>query len=73
MIQNNQLKTRLLTVNQFVAEHSFASNGGIRFLLFNSKNNGMEKAGVIKRLGRRIIIDENKFFAWVESQNQGGC
>jgi hypothetical protein len=64
--------TKLLTVNQFVVEHPFASNDGIRFLIFNSKNNGMAKAGVIKRIGRKVLIDEGKFFAWVESQNEGG-
>ncbi len=71
--QANQPKTRLLTVNQFVSEHSFATNGGIRFLLFNSKNNGMNKAGVVKRIGRRVLLDEKKFFEWVEAQNAGGA
>ncbi len=70
---NYKIPTRLQTVNQFVLEHPFVSNGGMRFLIFNAKTNGMEKAGVIKRLGRKILIDENAFFAWVETQNEGGC
>jgi hypothetical protein len=65
--QTNQLK--LLTINQFVENHSFATHGGLRHLIFNATNNGFHK--VIKRIGKRVLIDENQFFAWVESQNEG--
>jgi hypothetical protein len=69
MTQSNISKPRLLTVNQFLEEHNFLSHGGLRFLLFNSQKNGLEKA--IKRLGRKILIDEQKFFEWVNEQNGG--
>ena len=61
-----------LTVNQFTATHKAFTKGGIRALIFNENSNGLAKAGAIVRIGRKVLIDETKFFAWVESQNQGG-
>jgi hypothetical protein len=69
MQNQNISKPRLLTVAQFVEEHNFLSHGGARYLIFNSKTNGLEKA--IKRIGRKILIDEQKFFEWVNEQNGG--
>lgn len=62
----------LSTVNQFTEEHKAFTKGGIRALIFNENNNGLAKAGAVVRIGRKVLIDEAKFFAWVESQNQGG-
>jgi hypothetical protein len=56
----------LLTVNQFVATHKAFTSGGIRALIFNENSNGLAKVGVIIRLGRKVLINEEKFFAWVE-------
>ena len=67
--ETNYLETRLLTVAQFVEEHKFATHGGLRHVIFNSENNGFKK--VIKRLGRRVLIDENAFFEWVNEQSGG--
>ena len=57
--ETNNLKTRLLTINQFLSEHPFNTNGGLRALIFNGKSTGFDR------------IDENAFFAWVEEQNSG--
>lgn len=57
----------LFTVSQFVERHSFVSNGGLRFQIFNARQNGLEEAGAILRMGRRILIDEKKYFAWIDS------
>ena len=67
--ETNHLKTRLLTINQFIENHPFNTHGGIRFLIFNAETNGFKK--VIKRIGRKVLIDENAFFAWVEEMNGG--
>jgi hypothetical protein len=56
----------LLTVNQFVATHKAFTSGGIRALIFNENSNGLAKVGVVIRLGRKVLINEEKFFAWVE-------
>ena len=51
-----------LTVSQFIKKHPFISNGGLRFQIFNAKNNGLEKAGAIVRMGRRVLVNEGNYF-----------
>ena len=60
----------LLTVNQFTERHPFATQGGLRFQIFNAKENGLEKSGALVRLGRRVLIDEAKYFDWIENQQK---
>lgn len=59
---------RLLTVSQFVEKHSWATKGGLRALLFNRKKNGLDAAVV--RLGRKLLLDEEQFFQWLESRGR---
>ena len=59
-----------LTVNQFTAKHAAFNTGGVRSIIFNANTNGLAKSGAIIRIGRKILIDENKFFAWVQSQQK---
>lgn len=70
---------RLLTVKQFARKHEAFTEGSLRFQIFNSKprktsfgqiaSNGLDVALV--RLGRKVLIDEAKFFNWIDAQ-QGG-
>lgn len=60
--------TRLLTVSQFVEKHSWATKGGLRGLLFNRRKNGLDAAVV--RLGRKLLLDEEQFFQWLESRGR---
>lgn len=60
------------TVNQFADEHKAFTRGGLRALIFNEKTNGLAKSGAIVRMGRKILIDERKFLAWVAGQSKGG-
>ena len=57
----------LFTVRQFTEKHPFISESGLRYHIFNAKTNGLDMAGAIVRLGRRVLIDEQNFFAWIES------
>ena len=59
----------LSTVNQFIDAHKAFTAGGLRALIFNEASNGLKKAGAIVRIGRRVLINEELFFAWVQ---QGG-
>ena len=59
---------RLSTIPQFVERHSFATHGGLRHLVFNAQTNGF--SNVIQRMGRRILIDEDAFFSWLEEKNK---
>ncbi len=60
----------LSTVNQFTKKQPAFTLGGLRSLIFNEHQNGLAKSGAIIRIGRKVLIDDAKFFAWVESQNQ---
>lgn len=60
----------LSTVNQFTEKHPAFTTGGLRALIFNEQLNNLAKSGAIVRIGRKVLIDEAKFFAWVESQNK---
>jgi hypothetical protein len=60
-----------LTVNQFADKHPAFTKGGLRALIFNGNTNNLAKSGAVVRIGRKVLIDETKFFNWVELQNQG--
>ena len=57
------------TVRQFITRHSAFTHGGMRALIFNEHKNGLAKSGAILRIGRKVLIDEFRFFQWVQSQN----
>lgn len=59
---------QLRTVDQFCQEHPAFTPGGMRWLLFHRQNNGLESAVV--RVGRKVFIDVERFFAWVDTQNR---
>ena len=40
----------------------------LNMLVFRSKTNGLEKA--IRRVGRKILISEDLFIAWLESKGK---
>jgi len=60
----------LLTIKQFSGKHPAFPEGGLRFRIFNADKNGMADAGVIIRNGRRVLIDEERFFGWLEAKNK---
>ena len=55
----------LLTVAQFTKKHEAFPEGGIRHQIFHENENGLAEAGAIIRVGRKVLIDEAKFFDWV--------
>ena len=61
----------LHTVAEFAQRHSFLTEGGLRFQIFNAENNGLAESGAIVRLGRRVLLDEPKYFGWIKGQQKG--
>ena len=69
-----------LTVNQFSCENPAFSPSALRNLIFKADErvstngviagNGLSQAGAIIRIGRKVLINEPKFYAWVESHNR---
>jgi hypothetical protein len=54
------------TVQQFPTKYPAFTKGGLRHLIFNEEKNGLKASGAIIRMGRKVLIHEDKFFAWVE-------
>jgi hypothetical protein len=61
---------KLFTVRQFAENNPAFSEASLRWQIFNADKNGLEKSGVILRNGRRILIDGDKYFSWLQSQQR---
>jgi hypothetical protein len=61
---------RLIPLTQWPQHHPWPPIGGLRHLVFFSKTNGFDR--VVRRVGRRVLIDEAEFFRWVEERQHGG-
>ncbi|CAN7266616.1 hypothetical protein LJR038_003075 [Acidovorax sp. LjRoot38] len=58
--------TRLIPLTDWNLHHAWPPIGGLRHLVFFEKTNGFHQ--VVRRVGRRVLIDEAAFFAWVDSK-----
>ena len=58
----------LKTVSQFSKEYPAFPEAGLRDKIFKQKTNGLE--GCFPKLGRRIYVDVDKFFAAIERLNK---
>jgi hypothetical protein len=74
---------RIFTLKAFAERHaSFLTLPAITNQVFKAKTrkstkgeipgNGLEEAGAIVRLAGRVLIDEDRYFAWVDAQQEGG-
>ena len=71
----------LIPVTDWPNHYSWPPVGGLRHLIHHATTrhsskgaiagNGLIEAGAIVRCGRRVLINPEKFFAWVDAQ-QGG-
>ena len=59
---------RLYTIRQFAESVPAFSEASIRWMVFNSKSNGLADSGAILRNGRRVLIDGEKFSTWLKSR-----
>jgi hypothetical protein len=60
-------RSRLIPLTKWNAFHEWPPQGGLRHLVFNANANGFDK--VVRRCGKRVLIDESAFFQWVDAQN----
>lgn len=67
-IDTTQSSTRLIPASDWCKYHPWPTIGGLRHLIFFANTNGFEVA--IRRVGRRVLIDEKKFFEFIEKQNK---
>lgn len=79
ILQMNESQTStatFLTVRQFAEKHQAFPQGSLRNLIFKAsprhssqgqiEGNGLETALI--RIGRKVLINEARFFEWVEKQ-----
>jgi len=57
---------RLIPLTTWPSLHNYPPLGQLRALVFNAKQNGFERC--IRRIGKRFLIDEAEYFAWVDEQ-----
>jgi hypothetical protein len=60
--------SRLIPLTDWSKYHVYPPVGGLRHLVFHSDENGFHK--VVKRIGRRVLIDETAYFEWVKEKNE---
>jgi hypothetical protein len=60
---------KLKTVKQFSIDNPAFSEASIRWQVFNEGSNGLKESGAIVRMGRRVLVDEDRWFQWLDSQN----
>lgn len=68
----------LLTVRQFSDKHPAWSQSALRNLIFQAQTRkssrgeipGNGLAPAIVRVGGKVLIDEDRFFAWVDAQQE---
>lgn len=65
-IQTKEPEKLFLTVRQLAERQPSFNESSIRYLIFHSETNGLDKA--IKRIGRKVLFDYDKFIQWVEKQ-----
>ena len=59
-------RTRLIPATRWPDHHPWPPIGGLRHLIFNAEKNGF--GAVIRRCGRRVLVDEAAFFEWASAQ-----
>ena len=70
---------KYLTVQQFSLNNPAFTQASLRNLIFKSnrrqstqgiiKGNGLIESGAVVRIGRKVLIHEERFFHWIESHN----
>lgn len=77
---STELRRVVLTVRQFNQRNPAFSESALRNLIFKADErqgangpipaNGLIEAGALIRIGRKVLIDEARFFEWVEAQQK---
>lgn len=70
-MSNIEHQKKYIPLTAWGVHHPWPPLGGLRHLVFNAKSNGFDT--VIRRVGKRILIDEQAFFSWLDQQNNQGA
>lgn len=61
-----ETNARLIPLTAWPNYHAWPPIGGLRHLVFHAESTGFNK--VIRRIGRRVLVDEIAFFDWANNQ-----
>jgi hypothetical protein len=77
-IQSLPLARVLLTVSQFCTKNPCWTESALRNVIFHATprhsskgkipGNGLIEFGALLRFGRKILLDEHRFFAWLDAR-----
>lgn len=67
-MKNGQDSRRLIPLVEWNKYHPWPPIGGLRHLVFFRKQNGFNR--VVRKVGSRILIDEEEFILWVDEHNR---
>ena len=70
MNTNNTDLENLRTLRQFVAEYPAFTIGGLRNCLFYREQNGLLDSGAVIQVGRKLLIDTERFGNWLSTNPQ---
>lgn len=56
---------KFYTVSEYSKKHGWPSVGGLRSIIFNEIQ--FKAQACFKRVGRRVLIDEDEFLKWIET------
>jgi hypothetical protein len=56
-----------LTVKLLAEKYEAFTEASLRHFIFHEHSNGLHKA--IRRVGTKVLIDEDKFIEWIEERN----
>lgn len=59
---------RLIPVTKWNAYHPWPTVAGLRHLVFHEKSNNFARC--VRRVGKRVLIDEREFFNWVDARSR---
>lgn len=63
----------MLSVKEIARRHTVFSEASLRWFIFMEHQNGLKQSGAVIRLGRKVLIDEEKFIAWLRGQNSNAA
>lgn len=66
-IEPQQKKPKYIPVSKWEDYHDWPTIPSLRWMIHNKERNGIGPC--IKKVGGRVLVNEEAFFKWVESQS----
>ncbi len=65
-MSDNTSLDRLLPVKHLVQRHpNIGTEAAVRFQVFQAETNGLAEHGAVLRVGRKVLIDADRYLDWL--------